>query len=52
MPTTEYLNRLRRKLDIIRLDAKAVGKHQLVHDIGECLSIVDRIEKIIQKGDQ
>ena len=40
--------RLRRKLDIIRLDAKAQGKDQLKHDIGECLSLLDIIERTQQ----
>lgn len=40
--------RLRRKLDIIRLDAKAQGKDQLKHDISECLSLLDIIERTQQ----
>ena len=44
----EARKRLRRKLDIIRLDAKAQGKDQLKHDIGECLSLLDIIERTQQ----
>ncbi len=40
--------RLRRKLDIIRLDAKSQGKDQLKHDISECLSLLDIIERTQQ----
>ena len=40
--------RWRRKLDIIRLDAKSQGKDQLKHDIGECLSLLDIIERTQQ----
>lgn len=37
--------RLRRKLDIIRLDAKAQGNDQLKADINECLALLDIMEK-------
>jgi hypothetical protein len=40
--------RLRRKLDILRLDAKSQGKDQLRHDIGECLALLDIIERTQQ----
>ena len=48
----QYLARLRRKLDILRLDAKAVGKQQLTHDLRECLTIVDRLEKLNDRADK
>ena len=48
----QYLSRLRRKLDILRLEAKAVGKQQLTHDLGECLALVDRLEKLNDRADQ
>lgn len=37
--------RLRRKLDIIRLDAKSRGNDQLKADINECIALLDIMEK-------
>jgi len=37
--------RLRRKLDILRLDAKSRGNDQLKADINECIALLDIIEK-------
>ena len=40
-----YAKRLHRKLDILRLDAKASGNAQLVHDLGECMTLLAKLEK-------
>ena len=45
-----YGKRLMRKLDILRLDAKARGNTQLVHDLGECLTLLDKMEKSAGRG--
>ena len=37
--------RLRRKLDILRLDAKSRGNDQLKADINECIALLDIMEK-------
>lgn len=42
---TAFARRLARKLDIMRLDAKASGKEQLVQDLGECLTLLAKMEK-------
>ena len=49
MSKQAYIKRIRRKLEVLRLDAKAGEKHQLVHDLGECLTIVDNLERIIDR---
>ena len=40
-----YAKRLMRKLEIIKLDAKHRKQDQLVHDIGECLTLLAKLEK-------
>jgi hypothetical protein len=40
-----YAKRLSRKLEIIKLDAKHRKQDQLVHDIGECLTLLAKLEK-------
>ena len=40
-----YAKRLFRKLEIIKLDAKHRKQDQLVHDIGECLTLLAKLEK-------
>jgi len=37
--------RLRRKLDILRLDAKSRGNDQLKADVNECIALLDIMEK-------
>lgn len=37
-------NRLRRKLEILKLDASK-SRGQLFHDLQECLALVDMIDK-------
>lgn len=37
--------RLRRKLDIMRLDAKSRGNDQLKADINECIALLDIMDK-------
>lgn len=50
MTTTEQIiGRMRRKLDIIRLDRKAT-QDPLYHDMGELLSLLDMLERNHGKG--
>lgn len=42
---TAFARRLARKLDVIRLDARAVGNEQLAGDIHECLILLAKMEK-------
>lgn len=41
--------RLRRKLEILRMDLKAAHDHRY-HDINECLSLMDIIERTKDRG--
>ena len=40
-----YAKRLMRKLEVLRLDAKHRKQEQLVHDLGECLTLLAKLEK-------
>lgn len=40
-----YAKRLFRKLEVLRLDARHRKQEQLVHDLGECLTLLAKMEK-------
>ena len=42
-----YVKRLMRKLEVLRLDAKHRKQEQLVQDLGECLTLLSKMEKSI-----
>lgn len=42
---TAFARRLGRKLEVMRLDAKGRKQDQLVHDLGECLTLLAKMEK-------
>jgi hypothetical protein len=44
------INRMRRKIDIIRLDAKA-KQDPAQHDMSELLSLLDMLERALSKGE-
>jgi hypothetical protein len=44
------INRMRRKIDIIRLDAKA-KQDPVHHDMNEILSLLDMLERALSKGE-
>lgn len=46
-----YVKRLMRKLEVLRLDAKHRKQEQLVHDLGECLTLLTKLDKIRGNGD-
>jgi hypothetical protein len=51
MTTSEQIiNRMRRKIDIIRLDAKA-KQDPVQHDMSELLSLLDMLERSQGKGE-
>jgi hypothetical protein len=45
-----YAKRLMRKLEVLRLDAKHRKQEQLVHDLGECLTLLSKMEKNIDSN--
>jgi hypothetical protein len=44
-------NRLRRKLEILKLDASK-SRGQLFHDIHECIALLDIIEKDVERTER
>lgn len=46
-----YLKRLKRKVDVMRLDAKSRG-YGSVHDLGEMMAIVERIEDVLERRER
>jgi hypothetical protein len=45
-----YAKRLMRKLEVLRLDAKHRKQEQLVHDLGECLTLLAKMEKNLDRN--
>ena len=46
----QIINRIRRKAEIIRLDAKA-KQDPMYHDIIEILSLLDMLERAMSRGE-
>jgi hypothetical protein len=44
------LKRLRRKVEIVRLDTKA-RNHAVYHDINEMMTLVEMVDKAVRDGD-
>jgi len=51
MTTSEQItSRMRRKIDIVRMDTKA-KQDPIYHDMNELLSLLDMLERTLAKGE-